>query len=113
LAGLLKATEQVDLKFKQLYRLLGRKSQLSLENKVLVYKVAIKPIRPYASNYGVAPTTPVLPSYKDANERYSDQWLMRHGTYQIARFIEISASHSSKMFYKKEAPNITTVYRLG
>ena len=47
LAGLLKATEQVDLKFKQLYRLLGRKSQLSLENKVLVYKVAIKPIWTY------------------------------------------------------------------
>jgi hypothetical protein len=61
-----------------------------------------------ASNYGVAPATPVLPSYKDANPKYSDQWRMRLGTYQIPRFTTISASHSSKMFYKKEAPNITT-----
>jgi len=38
---------QTDLKFKQLYWLLGRKSQLSLENKVLVYKVAIKLIWTY------------------------------------------------------------------
>jgi hypothetical protein len=61
-----------------------------------------------ASKYGVAPATPVLPSYKDVNPRYPDQWLMRHGTYQISRFIKVSASHSSKMSYKKEAPNITT-----
>jgi hypothetical protein len=61
-----------------------------------------------ASNYKVAPATPVLPSYKDANPKYSDHWRMRHGTYQIPRFTTISASHSSKMFYKKEAPNIMT-----
>jgi len=35
------------VEFKQLYWLLGRKSPLSLENKVLVYKVAIKPTRTY------------------------------------------------------------------
>jgi hypothetical protein len=61
-----------------------------------------------ASKYGVAPATPVLPSYKDANPKYSDQWRTRRGTYQIPRFTTISASSSSKMFYKKEAPNITT-----
>jgi hypothetical protein len=62
-----------------------------------------------ASNYGVAPATQVSPSYKDANQKYSDLWQTRHGTYQIPRFTTISASHSSKMFYKKEAPNITAV----
>jgi hypothetical protein len=36
--------KQSDLKFKQLYWLLGRKAPLSLENKVLIYKVVIKPI---------------------------------------------------------------------
>ena len=41
---IVKKRKQIDLKFKQLYRLLGRKSPLSLENKVLVYKVVIKPI---------------------------------------------------------------------
>jgi len=56
-----KKTKQIDLKFKQLYWLLGRKSPLSLENKVLVHKVAIKPIWTYgvelwgcASNSSIA-----------------------------------------------------------
>lgn len=44
---IIKKRKQIDLKFKQLYWLLGRKSPLSLENKVLVYKVAIKPIWTY------------------------------------------------------------------
>jgi hypothetical protein len=59
-----------------------------------------------ALNYGVAPATPVLPFSKDANPKYSDQWWMRHGTYQIPRFTTTSAFHSSQMFYKIEAPNI-------
>ena len=58
---IVKKRKQIDLKFKQLYWLLGRKSPLSLENKVLVYKVAIKPIWTYgielwgcASNSSIA-----------------------------------------------------------
>jgi hypothetical protein len=42
-----KKRKQIDLKFKQLYWLLGRKSPLSLENKVLIYMVVIKPIWTY------------------------------------------------------------------
>jgi hypothetical protein len=42
-----KKRTQIDLKFKQLYWLLGRKSPLSLENKVLGYKVVIKSIWTY------------------------------------------------------------------
>jgi hypothetical protein len=61
-----------------------------------------------ASNYVVAPATPVLPSSKDANPKHTDQWRMRHGTHQIPRFTTISAFHSSKMLYKKEAPNFMT-----
>jgi len=44
---IIKKRKQIDHKFKQLYWLLGRKSLLSLENKVLVYKVAIKTIWTY------------------------------------------------------------------
>jgi len=58
---IVKKRKQIDLKFKQLNWLLGRKSPLSLENKVLVYKVAIKPIWMYgielwdcASNSSIA-----------------------------------------------------------
>jgi hypothetical protein len=56
-----KKRKQIDLNFKQLYWLLGRKSPLTLENKVLVYKVIIKPIWTYgielwccASNSSIA-----------------------------------------------------------
>jgi hypothetical protein len=39
--------KQLDLKLRKLYWIIGRKSQLSLENKVLVYKVILKPIWTY------------------------------------------------------------------
>jgi len=104
-----KKRKQIDPKFKQLYWLLGIKSPLSLENKVLVYNVAIKPIWTYgielwgcASNSSIATLqrcqSKILRSMADAPRKY-----------QIARSITISASHPSKMSYKKEAPNITTV----
>jgi hypothetical protein len=56
-----KKRKQIDLRFKQLYWILGRKSPLSLENKVLVYKAVIEPIWAYgielwgcASNSSIA-----------------------------------------------------------
>jgi hypothetical protein len=39
---IVKKRKQIDLMFKQLYWLLGRKSPLSLENKVLVYKAQVQ-----------------------------------------------------------------------
>lgn len=39
--------KQLDIKFKQMYWLLGPKSQLSLENKILLYKTILKPIWTY------------------------------------------------------------------
>ena len=39
--------KQIELKVKELYWLLGRKSQLSIENKLLIYKTIIKPIWTY------------------------------------------------------------------
>ena len=36
-----------DLKLRNLYWIIGRKSQLSLENKLLVYKVILKPVWAY------------------------------------------------------------------
>lgn len=38
---------QINLKLRQMHWLLGRKSQLSLENKLLIYKCIIKPIWTY------------------------------------------------------------------
>jgi hypothetical protein len=39
--------KQLYLKLRKLYRIIGRKSQLSLENKLLVYKAILKPIWTY------------------------------------------------------------------
>jgi hypothetical protein len=39
--------KQLDLKLRKLYWIIGRKSQLSLENKLLIYKVIPKPIWTY------------------------------------------------------------------
>jgi len=39
--------KQIELKVKELYWLLGRKSQLSIENKLLIYKTTIIPIWTY------------------------------------------------------------------
>ena len=39
--------KQLDLKLRKLYWIIGRKSQLSLENKLLVNKAILKPIWPY------------------------------------------------------------------
>jgi hypothetical protein len=39
--------KQLDLKLRKLYWIIGRKSQLSLSNKLLVYKAILKPIWTY------------------------------------------------------------------
>jgi hypothetical protein len=39
--------QQLNIKTKQMNWLIGRKSQLSLENKLLIYKVILKPIWTY------------------------------------------------------------------
>ena len=39
--------KQLDLKLRKLYRIIGRKSQLSLENKLVVYKSILQPIWTY------------------------------------------------------------------
>jgi hypothetical protein len=42
-----KKRKQIDLKIKDMYWIIGRKSLLSLENKILLYKTIIKPIWTY------------------------------------------------------------------
>jgi hypothetical protein len=50
--------KQLDLKLRNLYWIIGRKSQLSLENKLLVYKVILKPAWTYGIQlWGTAPNS--------------------------------------------------------
>ena len=39
--------KQLGMKFQQMYRILGRKSELSIENTLLIYKIILKPIWTY------------------------------------------------------------------
>jgi hypothetical protein len=39
--------KQLDIKFSKMYWLIGRKSELTTENKILVYKTILKPIWAY------------------------------------------------------------------
>ena len=39
--------KQLDLSFKRMYWIIGRRSELSLENKLLLYKTILKPIWTY------------------------------------------------------------------
>ena len=50
--------KQLDIKFSQMHWLIGRKSELSTENKLLVYKTILKPIWTYgAPLWGTASTS--------------------------------------------------------
>jgi hypothetical protein len=39
--------KQLGMKFQQMYKILGRKSELSIENKLLIYKTILKHIWTY------------------------------------------------------------------
>jgi hypothetical protein len=45
--------KQLGITLTRMYWLLGRKSQLSTSNKLLIYKTILKPIRAYGINSGV------------------------------------------------------------
>jgi hypothetical protein len=110
-----KKRKQIDLKFKQLYWLLGRKSPFSLENKVLVYKVAIKPIWTYgiglwgcASNSSIAILqrcqSKILQSIADAPWYISNSTL--HNDLGIPFIKDVIQERSSKHHNRLEAhPN--------
>jgi hypothetical protein len=46
---IVKKRRYIDVRIKELYWLLGRKSHLNLENKILIYKAVIKPIWIYGT----------------------------------------------------------------
>jgi len=89
----------------QLYWLLGRKSPLSLENKVLVYRVAIKPIWTYgielwgcASNWSIATLqrrqSKIVRSMADAPRYVSNSTL--HNDFGIPFIEDVLQERSTK-----------------
>jgi hypothetical protein len=55
-----KKRKQLDLKVKYIYWIIGYKSTMSLDSKVLLYKTIIKLSGHMESNYGVAPASGTL-----------------------------------------------------
>ena len=82
--------KQLDLQLRKLYWILGRKSQLSLENKLYVYKAILKPIWTYGEpiwTYGVQLWGTTSNSNRDILERVQSKVLRiitaHRGTCQI------------------------------
>jgi len=67
---IVKKRKQVALKVKELYWLIGRKSPLLLENKLLLYKSITKPIWTYGIEIWGAPVRQVKPSFRKPNHPY-------------------------------------------
>lgn len=57
-------------KTKELYWLIGKKSYFLLENKMLIYKVVIKPMWTYGIELCVCVTSPIQPSSRKHNPKY-------------------------------------------
>jgi hypothetical protein len=60
----------IDLKVKDLYWIIGRKSPASLESKALLYKTIIKSIWTVESNYGDGPANRISRNCNEASPKY-------------------------------------------
>lgn len=64
-----KKRKELDLKYKKMYCLIGRKSKLSIHNKLLIYKQVLKPVWTYGLQlWGCARTTNIEPIQKFQNK---------------------------------------------
>ena len=73
--------KHLDLQFRKLYWILGRNSQLSLENKILVYKVILKPIWTYGVQlWGTASNSNIKILERFQSKSPTDTSLTLHGT---------------------------------
>lgn len=108
---ILKKKKQIDLRFKELNWLIGRKSRLSLENKILVYKTIIRPIWTYGielwgcaskSNLAIIQRSQskILRAITDAPWYVSNQ--MIHNDLNIPFVQDVIQHHSNKHHAKLE-----------
>ena len=67
---IIKKRKQIDLRRKELYWLLGRKSQLSVDNKLLLYKCIMHLYGHRALNYGAVLVSPISQSYRNVSRKY-------------------------------------------
>ena len=99
--------KQLDLKLRNLYWIIGRKSQLSLENKLLVYKVILKPVW----TYGIQLWGTASNSNREILERFQSKVLciITDAPWYISNTITKRDLQISTV--KKEAPKYSANYR--
>ena len=61
---------QIKHKLRQMCWLIGRKSNLTTENKLLMYKATLKPIRSYGVQLWAVPSRLTRKSYEQYNQKY-------------------------------------------
>jgi hypothetical protein len=77
-----KKKKQMDQITKELNWLIGKKSYISNENKLLIYNTIIKPTWTYGIQLWDAPANPTLPLYSETSPKYSDPSRTHRGMYQ-------------------------------
>ena len=67
-----KKRKQTDLKAKEINWLIGKKSNLSIENEILVYKAVIKPIWTYGIELWDVSASPTQQLCREHNQKFSE-----------------------------------------
>ena len=83
--------KQLDHKTRKLLWIIGRKSPLSLENKLLIYKTVLKPVWTYGIELWGCARKQTSQSYNATSRKFYESSQKRHGTFQIRRYILICA----------------------
>ena len=73
----------LDIQLRKLYWIIGRKSQLSVGNKLFLYKSILKPIWTYGIQLWERRPPPTSKSLKDFMPKYSESLPMHRGTSQM------------------------------
>jgi exosortase/archaeosortase len=85
-----KKRDELNIKFRKMYWLLGSNSELSVHNKLILYKQVILPVW----NYGIQLWGCANDSNIEVTQRYQNKVLksLHHATFEIVAFIVISES---------------------
>jgi hypothetical protein len=79
----------MDQKIKELYWLIGKKSHLSIDKKLLIYKTVIKPIWTYGIELWGCASKSNVALYNVPNPKYFDPSQMQQGMSPTILYIKI------------------------
>jgi hypothetical protein len=88
-AHMKKKKDKLEIRRRNLSRLIGRRSQITIDDKLLIYKRILRPVWPYGAQLWGAPNQAILILSKEFKIKYSGALLMLRGMYEIPTYIEV------------------------